>query len=184
MFGLIIKLPPLAFFSLCFWIILLLPSSTMQNVHKIRAETFSPSKKSTSSVLRVGRMILKGFIFRVMHHRLLNVYGHNTKSKEWFNTRLHGIEFRVKKNIEKFVRRKLCGEFGGFMWENYREDFFAECFAFLSWNEAVFEKIYRLFELLVGEILGEDEWFCEILFIFFRNRWYHEYHWEKSFWKF
>lgn len=124
MFSLIIKLPPLAFFSLCFWIILFAAPSTMQNVHKIRSKTSLLATKFTPSVLRLGRMILKGFIFRVMHHRLLNMYGHNTKSKEWFNTRLDGIEFRVKRNIEKFVRRKceVILEGGEFMCENFQRN--------------------------------------------------------------
>lgn len=36
-----------------------------------------------------------------MHHRLLNTYGHNTKSKEWFTL---GIEFRVKKTSDNLLK--------------------------------------------------------------------------------
>jgi hypothetical protein len=90
MFSLIIKLPPLAFFSLCFWIIL---SRCSQHDAKYFADLLLELVRHQKLVTKqqaawktVGRIILKGFIFRVMHHRLLNTYGHNTKSKEWFNT--------------------------------------------------------------------------------------------------
>lgn len=87
MLSLIIKLPPLAFFSLCFWIIRFQCLKHDAKCHFLHIQSEFVSRRNHQEACKtVGRIILKGFIFRAMHHRLLNTYGHNTKSKEWFNT--------------------------------------------------------------------------------------------------